>query len=69
MKAYDPMLALKLCDPLARPGLGKVTYQQVKVACRTHRQVASENTFCPPFSEINYILFLMYMSPCIVIIF
>jgi len=57
MKAYTAVPAPKLCDPLESPGLGKVTFQQAKVAYRPHRQVASESSFCLVFPEINYILF------------
>jgi hypothetical protein len=62
MKAYDLVLALKVCDPLARPGLGKVTYQQVKVAYRTHRQVASESTFVRRFLKSAIYFFNVHES-------
>lgn len=54
MKARTAVPALKLCDPLVRPGHGKVTYQQAKMNYRPHRQVASESSFCLVFPEINY---------------
>jgi len=44
-KVHTAVPALKMCDILARPGRGKTTYHEAKVAYRSHRQVASESSF------------------------